>query len=236
MTNSPVDLKALLFDRYRQERATLWHKAGLDPAAAGTATLTPGSPHMPAQTSAQTSPQTPALAEHLQRAPMTPTGTNLLGLVKHVALVEAGYFGDCFGRPFPDPPAYFDATNPAFEPDDDLWAFADESPEQVLALALRAAEHADTTIRANALEAMGHVPWWGESGRDASLAELLVHMLDEVARHLGHADIVRELVDGEAGYRPGNSNLPEHRTPQEWAKRHAKLAAVAQNARLDAGH
>lgn len=83
---------------------------------------------------------------------------------------------------------------------------------------------------------MGHVPWWGESGRDASLAELLVHMLDEVARHLGHADIVRELVDGEAGYRPGNSNLPEHRTPQEWAKRHAKLAAVAQNARLDAGH
>lgn len=209
MTQTPVDLKGLLVDRYRLERSTLWHKAGLSPH--------PG----PAADQG-------ALPEHLQRAPMTRTGTNLLGLVKHVALVEAGYFGDCFGRPFPDPPAYYDFTHPDFEPDDDLWAFADESPEYILALAQRAAAHADATIEAHELDATGFVPWWGQSGRDASLAQLLVHMLDEMARHLGHADIIRELIDGSAGYRPGNSNLPEHRTELEWAARHAKLVAVAE--------
>lgn len=202
MPTPQEDLKILLFRRYRAERTTLWEKAGLGPEGGG-------------------------LAEHLQRAPMTPTGTNLLGLVKHVALVEAGYFGDCLGRPFPDAPAYFDADDPAFEPDDDLWAFAEESPEQILALAHRAAAHADAGIEATALDGVAHVPWWGPTGEDVSLAQLLVHMLSEMARHLGHADILRELVDGSAGFRTGNSNLPEHRTEQEWAARYDKLAAVA---------
>jgi uncharacterized damage-inducible protein DinB len=175
------------------------------------------------------------LPEHLARAPLTPTGTNLLGLVKHVALVEAGYFGDCFGDPFPDPPAYFDATDDRFEPDDDLWAFPEETPEDIFALARRAASHADASIDRHALEDLARVPWWGEHGRDASLAELLVHMLDELARHLGHADIVRELVDGSAGYRAGNSNLPEHRTAAEWEARRARLQAAADAARPASG-
>src|ERR1700692_1346730 len=43
------------------------------------------------------------LSEYNIRRPMVPTGTNLLGLIKHVASVELGYFGDCFGRPFDEP-------------------------------------------------------------------------------------------------------------------------------------
>jgi hypothetical protein len=42
------------------------------------------------------------LSEYDIRRPLTPTGTNLLGLVKHIASVELGYFGDTFGRPFFD--------------------------------------------------------------------------------------------------------------------------------------
>lgn len=198
-------LKALLLARLRSDRSTLWQKAGLV-----------GEQPLP---------------EREQRTPMTPTGTNLLGLVKHVALVEAQYFGDCLGNPFPDPPAYYDAEDPTFEPDDDLWAFADESPADVLALARRAAAHAEAGVAAHALGDVGVVPWWGSAGREATLAELMVHMLDELARHLGHADILRELLDGQAGLREGVSNLPAHRTPDEWARRRARLQALADASR-----
>lgn len=165
------------------------------------------------------------LPEWQARWPVTPTGTNLLGLVKHMALVEAGYFGSVFGSPLPDPPAFFEDDTLA--DDDDLWAFADESPEEIFALARRVAKHSDEVIASHALSDLGHVPWWGNGGRDASLAELMVHTLDEIARHVGHADIVREFLDGSAGHRAHNSNLPEGRTAEQWAARKAHLEAVA---------
>ena len=62
---------------------------------------------------------------------MTPTGTNLLGLVKHVASVEAGYLGDVFGRPFPEPLPWFDEDA---EPNADMWATADESRDDIVGL------------------------------------------------------------------------------------------------------
>lgn len=62
---------------------------------------------------------------------MTPTGTNLLGLVKHVASAEAGYFGVVFGRPFGEPlPCYEEGA----EPKADMWATADESRQQIVGL------------------------------------------------------------------------------------------------------
>ena len=64
------------------------------------------------------------LSEYDVRRPMAPTGTNLLGLVKHVASVEAGYFGDTFGRPFDEPLPWIDEDA---EPNADMWATADES-------------------------------------------------------------------------------------------------------------
>lgn len=147
------------------------------------------------------------LGEYDVRRPLVPTGTNLLGLVKHLAGVEAGYFGETFGRPFPEPLPWFD--DPAAEPDSDLWATADEPREQVADLYRRAAAHSDETIETRDLEATGEVPWWPAERRTVTLHRVLVHVIAETERHAGHADIVRELVDGAVGLRPSNSNVSD---------------------------
>ena len=67
------------------------------------------------------------LSEYDVRRPMTPTGTNLLGLVKHVAYVELGYFGAVFGRPVPAAQVWMD--DEGSDPTWDLWATAEESRE-----------------------------------------------------------------------------------------------------------
>ena len=144
------------------------------------------------------------LGERDIRRPLTPTGTNLLGLVKHLAIVEVGYFADTFGRPFPDRPAWFDVED---EPNIDMWATADETREEIAGLYHRAAAHADATIEALPLDAPGTVPWWPEERRDVTLHLVLVHMIAETNRHAGHADIVRELIDGAVGLRKGNDNM-----------------------------
>ena len=162
------------------------------------------------------------LTEYDIRRPLVPTGTNLLGLVKHTAGVEAGYFGDTFGRPFPEPlPFMADDA----EPNADLWATAAESREQIVALYRRVWEHADATIRALPLDAVGRVPWWTKRP-EATLHRLLVHMIAETHRHAGHADIVRELIDGAIGMREDNDNLPS-RDPAWWASYHDRLDRVA---------
>jgi len=160
------------------------------------------------------------LSEYDVRRPLTPTGTNLLGLVKHLALVEIGYFGDTFGRPFPGLPAWAD-------PEDDMWAAADQSREDIVGLYRRAWEHADTTITELPLDARGRVPWWGERG-DVTLHLILIHEIAETARHAGHADIVREEIDGAVGLRDGNDNMP--RGEFDWASYRAKVEAAAREA------
>ncbi len=145
------------------------------------------------------------LSEYDRRRPMTPTGTNLLGIVKHVASVEAGYLGDCFGRPFPEPFPWF-ADDAA--PNADMWATAEESSASIIELYHRVWEHSDATVEALPLDAPGTVPWWGEHG-DVTLHQILVHIATETHRHAGHADIVRELVDGSVGLRASAPNLPD---------------------------
>ncbi|WP_413319052.1 DinB family protein [Agrococcus sp. 1P02AA] len=165
------------------------------------------------------------LSERELRMPMTDTGTNLLGLVKHVATVTTDYFGACVGRPFPEQLAWNDERA---EDNADMWADADESPESVLGLWDRAWAHADASIAALPLDAPAHVPWWGDRG-DTTLQRLLVHMIAEVARHAGHADIVREALDGTAGLRDGVSNLPQQ-DARWWSAYVARLRAVAEGA------
>jgi len=166
------------------------------------------------------------LGEYEVRRPMVRTGTNLLGLVKHVASVELGYFTDVFGRPSGrELPWFADGA----EPDADFWATADETRADVIELHHYSAARSDATIEELPLDAPGVVPWWTGERRNVTLQQILVHMGFETARHAGHADIVRELIDGEAGMRPGDGNLTG-RTPEEWDAYRARLDDVARTA------
>jgi hypothetical protein len=146
------------------------------------------------------------LSEYDVRRPMTPTATNLLGLVKHVASGAAAYFGETFGRPFDGPMPWFDDDA---EQNADMWVPADESRESVLGFWRRAWEHADTTIEQLGLDAIGRVPWWPEGRNEVTLNRILCHMIYETARHLGHMDIVRESIDGAVGLRANTSNMAD---------------------------
>ena len=144
------------------------------------------------------------LGEREIRMPMTPTGTNLLGVVKHVASVEIGYFGEVFDRPSGVDLPWFaeDADLNA-----DMWATPDESREFIVDLYHRSWRHSDATIDALPLDTPGQVPWWPEGRRAVTLHRILVHMIAETHRHAGHADIVRELIDGSRGLLLGRENL-----------------------------
>ncbi|MEU7694209.1 DinB family protein [Microbispora hainanensis] len=151
------------------------------------------------------------LSEYEIRRPLTPTGTNLLGLVKHLAGVEAGYFGEVFGRPFGEPMPWMEDDS---EDNADMWATEDESRDDIIGLYRRVWQHADATIAALAIDATGRVPWWPDERSEATLHQVLVHVIAELNRHVGHADIVRELIDGAAGLRDGGLNLPSG--DQKW--------------------
>lgn len=145
-----------------------------------------------------------SLSEYDIRRPLTPTGTNLLGLVKHSATFELEYFGPVFDRPHGVPlPWLADDAGP----NADMWATPEQTRDQIVGLYRSAWQHADETIAALPLDAPGRVPWWGKNG-EVTLHHILVHMTAETQRHAGHADIVRELIDGAVGLLRGSDNLP----------------------------
>lgn len=155
------------------------------------------------------------------RRPMTASGTNLLGLVKHLAGLEAEYFGGCVGRPWPDPMPW---SNESAEPNADMWATADESPEQIVDLYQRVRAWADQNIADLPLDAAARVPWWKPP--ETTLHRLIVHMIAETARHAGHMDILRENIDGQRGLLKANSNLPG--VDEQWWRAYvARLQDIA---------
>lgn len=166
------------------------------------------------------------LSERAARRPLTPTGTNVLGLLKHLTGVEAGYLGVCFDRPFPEPLPWME---PDAEPNADMWATAEEAREDLLALHARVRAHATATAQALPLDAPGRVPWWRPGRQEVTLHRVLLHLVAEAHRHAGHADVVRELLDGRAGLRPDNSNLPDV-DEQWWAAYVERLEQVAREA------
>ncbi len=157
------------------------------------------------------------------RWPLTPTGTNLLGLVKHTASVSLGYFGETFGRDHGQAIPWFDEDAPV---NDDMWATADQTREQIVALYRASAREADATIAALELESPGRVPWWPEGRNEVTLGRILVHMIAETAHHAGHADIVREMLIGTATTDP---NLPEW-SAERWAAYRSGLEQIAEAA------
>lgn len=143
------------------------------------------------------------LSEYDVRRPMTTTGTNLLGIVKHVASVEHGYLTECLGKPSAFETPWLADDSPD---NSDMWATADESREFILDLYRTAWQSDDATVRELGLDATGVVPWWGSE--EVTARRLIVHMIAETNRHLGQADIVREMIDGEVGMRSDATNIP----------------------------
>ncbi|MET0768251.1 MAG: DinB family protein [Aeromicrobium sp.] len=157
-------------------------------------------------------------SEYDLRRPATPTGTNLIGLVKHLVGVEHAYLCESFGRPAPDVlPWYEDGS--VWE-GADMWATADESSDEIVALYRRACAAGDETIDLLALDAPGRVPHWRPETADTTLGHLLVRVLAETAQHAGHAEIVRELADGRTGSDTATSGT-------DWASYVARIQAAA---------
>lgn len=113
-----------------------------------------------------------------------------------------------------------------------MWATGDESREQIVGLYHRAWAHSDATIDTLALDATGLVLWWPEDRREVTLHQILVHMIAETHRHAGHADIVRELVDGAVGLRDGNDNMAPG-DKEWWQSYRSRLEDAAQEAGQD---
>ncbi|APH02626.1 hypothetical protein ASJ30_14660 [Janibacter indicus] len=166
------------------------------------------------------------LDDYEARRPRTPTGTNLLGLVKHSAACELGYFGETFARPSElQLPWEVEGVGP--EDNEDMFATEDESMADVLAWSRACFDHADATIEALPLEAEGRVAWWPEDRNTVTLGQIIVHMALDEARHAGHADILREQLDGAVGLRSEGNNLPEW-DEQRWADYVARLTLIAE--------
>jgi uncharacterized damage-inducible protein DinB len=164
------------------------------------------------------------LDERQARLPRTPTGNNLLGVVKHCLNVEAGYFGPTFGRDFPTPEDLVPME--AYEQDAqaDWYAREDETKDGLLDLYRRVWVFADETIEQLPLDAPGQVPWWRPGHQDVTLRRIIVHVTYDISRHAGHADIMREQHDGVTGWQQENSNVPDS---YDWPAYVAKLTALA---------
>ncbi len=170
------------------------------------------------------------LSDYEVRRPMVRSGTNLLGLLKHMTGLEVGYFGDTFGRPFGERLSWF--TDDA-EPNSDMWATAEEGREWMVDLYRRAQAHADAVISELPLDTLGKVPWWGPDNQ-VSLLRILSYMSAETSRHAGHADILRELIDGSVGWRRDDASMPSD-DEEWWEQYRRRLEQVAREAGGRAG-
>jgi hypothetical protein len=169
------------------------------------------------------------LSEYDIRRPLTATGTNLLGLVKHLSNTEARYFGDIFHRPFPERLPWWD-DNAEFEAD--KWVTPDETRADIVDRYRKACAHADVTIDALDLDTAGHVPWWPRP--NVKLFNVIVHVLTETNRHAGHADILREQIDGAVGTSPGSAARSDLDTAF-WAAHRARIETAALALRRTSG-
>jgi Protein of unknown function (DUF664) len=167
------------------------------------------------------------LTEYDRRRPMTPTGTNLLGLVKHLAGLEYFYLGESFGYPPPESMSWIE--DGSIWQGADMWAKPDETSEYITGLYLRACAHADGVIAALDLDSPGSVPHWPADRRDTTLAVLLTRMVAETAQHAGHADIIRELIDGNGG--PDQDAIDE----RAWREYVGQVQAAADTFTVGAG-
>lgn len=133
------------------------------------------------------------LSEEGLRRSVVPSGTTLLGIVKHLAYVERGWFQENVAN---EP---FDYPFPEDDPDADFRIGDDETSEQIFELYRAACERSRAALAAASLDDPILNP---KRSRDYNVRWVVVHMIEETARHVGQADIIREQIDGltEVGY------------------------------------
>lgn len=164
------------------------------------------------------------LAERDARLPRTSTGNNLLGIIKRCLNVEVGYFGPTFGRQFPTPEELVPLEAYDEDPQADWYAREDETKDGLIDLYRRVGAFADRTIEQLSLDAPGQVPWWQPGRQSVILQRIIVLVIYDLARHAGHADILREQHDGAVGWQRENTNVPDH---HDWPAYVAKLTELA---------
>jgi uncharacterized damage-inducible protein DinB len=133
------------------------------------------------------------------RATTAASTLTLGGLLKHLALVEEHWFSRWLhGRPMGPP---WDAIDWDADPDWEFHSAADDSPEQLMQLwrdaVARSREAVDEALTGGGLDQLAKRT--DPDGWVPSLRWILCHMLEEYARHNGHADLIRESVDGATG-------------------------------------
>jgi hypothetical protein len=168
--------------------------------------------------------KTEGLSEREIRLPRTPTGVTLLGIVKHCLTGEAGYFGTALGRALPMADELISEASYLQDPQVDWVVTEEESASGLIDLWRRVAEYADATIEELPLDTVARVPWWPAERAEVPLHRIISHVTYDLARHAGHADILREQIDGAAGLRPDVSNLPNG---MDWPAYVERLTAIA---------
>ncbi|MDN5745710.1 MAG: DinB family protein [Nocardioidaceae bacterium] len=166
------------------------------------------------------------LSEYEARMPRTPTGTSLIGIVKHVLNVEAVYLGATFGRPFPHVEELVAESAFEVDPQADWYATADETTAGIIDLYRRVIAHCEQTVDLLDLDAVGRVRHWG--GREVTLHWILVHNFNDLVQHNGQADILREQVDGSVGWRQRGDDVPDG---YDWSAYVVKLTGLAESFR-----
>jgi hypothetical protein len=142
------------------------------------------------------------LNEADRRRPMTPTATNLIGLVKHMTWIEGWYLCEFFGRERPRLEWEWE-IDAEWGHHSHLYAKPEETTEDLIAAYRATNAAADRAIEDLGLDAVGK--HW--SGEPVSLRSMLLAVLVDTARHAGHSDIMRETIDGSTGDRHSPSGF-----------------------------
>jgi Protein of unknown function (DUF664) len=142
------------------------------------------------------------LNEEETRRPMTPTGTNLVGLVKHMTWIEGWYLCEFFGRERPRLEWEWE-VDAEWGHHSHMYAKPEETTEELIAAYRATSAAADRVIEDLDLDAVGR-NWSGES---VSLRSMLLSVLVDTARHAGHSDLMREMIDGRTGDRHSPSGF-----------------------------
>ena len=142
------------------------------------------------------------LDEADRRRPMTPTGTNLVGLVKHMTWIEGWYLCEFFGRARPRLEWEWE-VDAEWGHHSHMYAKPEEATEDLIAAYRATSAAADRAIDDVGLDATGR--HW--SGEEVSMGSMILAVLVDTARHAGHGDILRELIDGGTGDRHSPSGF-----------------------------